>query len=223
LQIIVTLFAVFVFFYLIKFKIVLSLFAAILIGFFLFSFLLMRKPKYKGLSLPQIQKYVAYASEALSGGGQLEIEPKGFRSPIRLEKKVHKSKEDSIIISMRSGFNSRGNISAASEALNREGIEHRLIYTRKRNLPRRLYVSLPAENKFGSSAATHIIRILCEAIGAGDSPSFSITCWGPYNNGYTIADGEIIEKPISFRVGHFIGYIGGALYRLFDFKKNKGT
>ena len=166
----------------------------------------------------QIQRYISYASEALANGGQIELEPEGVKGQVRIEKKEFKRKPNALILTLRSGFHSRTHILHASEALSREGIEHKLSHTKKRRLPRRLFVSLPANNKMVSSSATHIIRVVYTAMGVCDINSYSITCWGPFKKGFHEADGEIIKKPLSLTVGYFLGYIIGRILRVFSGK-----
>ncbi len=177
------------------------------------------KPKYKGLSLIQLQQYIVYSSTALDNGGHLEIEPKGIKGAIKLEKKEYKNKQDIILLSMSSGLNSRDRLMTASRALTEEGIEHKLNYTERRHLPRRLYVSVQAEGNLVASATTHVVRILSKALGIEDPKTFTVICWGPYKTGYQLADGDVIKKPPSFRAGFFLGYLVGKVANGLRFKK----
>ena len=167
------------------------------------------KPKCGGLSLIQLQQYIAYSSIALDNGGHLEIELDGLKGTIKLEKKEYKNKQDTILLSMSSGLNSRDRLLTASKVLSEEGIEHKLNYTKRRHLPRRLYVPIQAEGKLVASATTHVVRILSKAMGIEDPKTFTVICWGPYKTGYQLADGDVIKKPSSFRAGFFLGYLIG--------------
>jgi len=167
------------------------------------------KPKYRGLSLIKLQKYIDYSSTALDNGGHLEIEPDGLKGAIKLEKKEYKNKQDTFLLSMSSGLHSRDRLMTASKALSEEGIEHKLSYTKRRHLPRRLYVSIQAEGKLLSSATTHVVQILSKALGIEDPNTFTVICWGPYKTGYQLADGDVIKKPSSFKAGFFLGYLVG--------------
>lgn len=183
-------------------------------------FLLRRRPIFKGLSLLQLQRYITYASESLDDGGNIEIEPEGFTGPIRIEKKTYKSRPDSIILSIRSGFHSRDSIVSVSKALTKEGIDHKFAYTKKQHLPRRLFVPLRIDSKMVSSAATHIIRTIYKAIGAGHINTFSIACWGPYKKGLLEADGEIIKTPFFYHAGYVTGRILRIITGAFSPKKD---
>lgn len=177
------------------------------------------KPKYKGLSLIQLQWYIAYSSAALDNGGHLEIEPDGLKGAIKLEKKEYKNKQNTILLSMSSGLHSRDRLMAASKALSEEGIEHKLNYTKRRHLPRRLYVSIQAEDKLVAPATTHIIQILNKASGIEDAKTFTVICWGPYKTGYQLADGNVIKKPSSYTAGFFFGYLVGKVANALRIKK----
>ena len=184
-----------------------KLFIILIVVIFIVYLLLSWRPIYKGLSLLQLQRYIKFASETLDDGGHIEIKPEGFKGPIRIEKKIYKSKPDSIILSIRSGFHARDHIVSVSEALTKEGIDHKFFYTKEKHLPRHLFVQLQVNSKMLSSSATHIVRIMYKAIGAGHINTFSIACWGPYKKGFIAADGEIIKYPILYRAGYVTGWI----------------
>ncbi len=177
------------------------------------------KPKYRGLSLTQLQQYIVYSLTALDNSGYLEIEPDGLKGAIKLERKEYKNKQDSILLSMSSGLHSRDRLMTASKALSKEGIEHKLNYTKRRHLPRRLYISIQAEGKLVASSTTHVVRILSKALGIEDPKTFTVICWGPYKTGYQLADGDVIKKPSSFRVGFFLGYLVGKVANALRLKK----
>lgn len=178
-------------------------------------------PIYNGLSVIQLQRYIAYSVKSLRNEGYFQIIPESIEKPFILRKKEFKRKGDQMLLTMSSGDHPYENIKKASETLSDHGIENKLLYTKGLQLPRQVGIIFQSNDVFLPSAVTNVLNIICSTLSSENSEIYTIHCGLPssYKPGYFPEDGEVIKYKTSAKLGAITGTFLGALVRGFNLRK----
>jgi hypothetical protein len=188
-----------------------------LIAFIILAWLVLLRPgkrEFEGLSETQLQRYVAYSAAALANGGWISIRCSGHSGSVTLRKRELKKSPFRLFVRFSVDDGKRESVTRVAEALERSGIEHRRIYTRRLGSPRAVEVTLDSTDPVMPAACTHIVRKMLESLGAVTS-AYTVFLAGPFKSGFSPEDGEVIPRNASWRYGHTLGYLLGSLARSF--------
>ncbi len=193
-------------------KILLFIIAAIVFMVLFLCYLFLRRtPEHSNVSIKNLQRYISYLKVALENGGLIQIIPSGIEGHINLRKKEYKTKPDVFLVELSSGFHSREKLVDISNVFIDKDIEHKLTFTKKKGLPKRLVIRTQTNEMLTSVATTNIIRCICNEINEIKENSFTLKLYGPFKIGYTPEDGEVIEHLSSYKFGWFVGYLIGSI------------
>lgn len=170
--------------------------------------------RFVGLTEIQLQRYIAYATEALASGGWISVHSATNSGNVTVRKRDLKRNPPRLTLRVNGNGVDRAPLWRVAEALEASGIQHRRIYTRRLRLPCAVEVNLDSADPLMPAACTQIIRKALEILGPAPS-RYSLLLAGPFKPGFPPQDGEVIPHDRPWRYGYRIGYFLGSLVRGF--------
>ena len=171
-------------------------------------------PTHNGISRSDLCRYLAYLLQrALANGGTVHVEPEGFKAAVNITKHEHLRKPTTISVKLSSGYVSRDALANVADAMSRFGIECDLKYTKSRRLLHSLTASVAGDDTDTPDAVVDIIGKMFDALGAGDSRTYSVSIYGPMKFGMSTDDGDVVKHTSNYLTGWAVGFVVGKIWR----------
>ncbi|MFA5833346.1 MAG: hypothetical protein WDA22_07715 [Bacteroidota bacterium] len=193
----------------------------IFIGFIAILFIIRlffvgRVPLYRGISFSGLTQYLAYLLEkALADEGTVHVEAEGNQTAINILKRLYLKKPAKIFITLSAGYIPRANLVMLAKKFERNGILFKTRYTNYYHKLNRVIIEIP----FGDHPATDVLsifRTILHELGIDEMPTFTVSVYGPLNQGFVYEDGDVVKHPTGFVIGKALGFFVGRIVRFLN-------